>query len=1055
VYQRFLVKESIFAQYLSIIYALKNGFGIFKSNDYGNSWQFLHQSEIDYTYSIAVHPTDPNIVYSGFNPKPFQNWAMVRQSSDGGESWRTALHVPNATSVSSIAIDPNKPETVYAGSTSDAGGIIWVSNDSGDNWTNLNDKFNFVNIHTMVIDPNNSNIAYVGIWGGGTYKTVDGGTSWDRLTNDPTISASAIIIDHRDSNVIYIADRTAPRIYQTVDRGNTWSTYFDAGAAHYRVLCAAIAPGNPRLIYASIFRYGGPMEGDLFLIDNGVGTSITGTLPRLPVALAVDPTNNNIVIVSLHGYGVYKTTDSGETWNDISGAGSGLPQSAQVGFNALVISPNDSNLIYLMGGCDVDTDFNHTGVDASDMHTVYKSTNGGYNWINLNDGNLGTNSGSIKGLSISPINPDVLYIGTLKGIFQSMDGGGTWSNISNGLGFKHFAGINISQNGSRIYAPTLGGGVYGGDININSLVTWDSDNSINVPIYHILIAIDPNQSQTLYASSYPGGIFKSENQGDSWIECNFGLPSFEIQDPIRQGYYAFSIAPTNTDVLYLGLYGIGVYKSTDGGNTWRPIHGISQVMRGKGITSIIVDSTNSEHVFVATEEGIYFTEDGGSNWSDNNSGLATTDVRVLANDRTNKIYAGTKGYELCNFDPNDSMWHQMSGFGKFGTFWPIWNNRPLYQYTSLLFHPSDPNVIYFGTFPSGIFKSSDGGQTWREKNVGWKNDGVFSLVFHPKNTDIIYAGTYNGINRSINAGESWMSWDQGWADEQWVFSIDFDPRDPNIMYACSKNGEKEGTGTLDFHGTVMKSTDGGETWYEITRGLNVDQEFYKIIVDINSPDILYLATQSEGVYISYDNGNLWKPWNRGLSNLTSGTNGNNVTNTLVQSADGQYLYFGSSGSGVWRRTLVPILPVNKLSADVKNHKIILKWNFEDMNNNFSHYNIYKSTTPFSNISGLTPYATISNVSEKTFIDNDVQVCISYFYAVTTNEVNGTENYRINNLGSAVDTDLSLYDCIFVLQILCGLKSTQTIQKEHLDCNNDKQIDMDDVIHILQKSSELK
>jgi photosystem II stability/assembly factor-like uncharacterized protein len=148
-------------------------------------------------------------------------------------------------------------------------------------------------------------------------------------------------------------------------------------------------------------------------------------------------------------------------------------------------------------------------------------------------------------------------------------------------------------------------------------------------------------------------------------------------------------------------------------------------------------------------------------------------------------------------------------------------------YTSLLFHPTGPNVIYFGTFPAGIYKSADGGQSWRESNAGWTNDGVFSLGFHPEDTDVVYAGTYNGVNRSTDGGAHWEMWDAGWPDEQWVFSIDFDPRDPDVMYACSKNGENEGAGREDFHGTVMKSIDGGASWFPITSGLDIYEKWWR------------------------------------------------------------------------------------------------------------------------------------------------------------------------------------------------------------------------------------
>ena len=121
------------------------------------------------------------------------------------------------------------------------------------------------------------------------------------------------------------------------------------------------------------------------------------------------------------------------------------------------------------------------------------------------------------------------------------------------------------------------------------------------------------------------------------------------------------------------------------------------------------------------------------------------------------------------------------------------------------------------------------------------------------------------------------------------------------MYACSKNGENEGNGREGFRGTVMKSLDGGATWTPITTGLDVNQEFYKIIVDEYDPDVVYLATQRQGVFISHDGGDLWLPWNDGLTNPVAGTNGNNVTNTMARSADGRYLYFGSAGSGVFRR----------------------------------------------------------------------------------------------------------------------------------------------------------
>jgi photosystem II stability/assembly factor-like uncharacterized protein len=101
----------------------------------------------------------------------------------------------------------------------------------------------------------------------------------------------------------------------------------------------------------------------------------------------------------------------------------------------------------------------------------------------------------------------------------------------------------------------------------------------------------------------------------------------------------------------------------------------------------------------------------------------------------------------------------------------------------------------------------------------------------------------------------------------------------------------------------MKSTDGGANWFAITSGLDLNKEFYKIIVDKFNSNILYLATQNDGVFISENAGKTWQTFNDGLTNLQAGTNGNNVTNTMALSEDGKVLYFGSAGSGMFRRYL--------------------------------------------------------------------------------------------------------------------------------------------------------
>jgi photosystem II stability/assembly factor-like uncharacterized protein len=410
---------------------------------------------------------------------------------------------------------------------------------------------------------------------------------------------------------------------------------------------------------------------------------------------------------------------------------------------------------------------------------------------------------------------------------------------------------------------------------------------------------DPRSNEVIYSSGFPGGVFKSTDRGRSWHEANFGMVSFDVEDPLRQGYYALAISESEPQVLYLGLYGRGVYRSVNGAATWYPVNGASGEMAGKRITALAVDRRSAATVYLAAEDGVYRTRDDGRSWQSMSEGLPTFEIRTLCQNTAGELIAGSKGYGL--FQWQGGNWQALHPFGQWGVIWPIWDDRPLYQYTSLLIHPKDSRRVMIGTFPQGIYLSEDAGGSWKESNLGWTMDGVFRLVHHPQDPETVFAGTYNGLNRSFDFGGHWQMADNGWPEEQWVFSIDFDPDNPHIMYACSKNGENEGRGREGNHGIVMKSTNGGENWFAVMSGLDANQEFYEILVDRHDAEVLYLAAQQQGIMLSTDAGRSWRTWNQGLFNLRPGTNGNNVTLCLVLSADGQMLYFGTSGSGVFRR----------------------------------------------------------------------------------------------------------------------------------------------------------
>ena len=878
-----------------IIYGVKNGFGIFKFDpSEGHEWRYLHQSDVDYTYTLAVHPQNPDIIFSGFNPKPFQDWAMVRRSTDGGENWETVLEVPGSYGITSVVFDKNNPETLYAGSTAGSesgGGKIFISTNGGDTWEELNPKFNMNTIWgqpQLIIKPGDPSTAYAATWLAGTWRTSDGGENWELLENAP-LSVTSLSIDAEDPETIYLANRASPHLWKSMDGGNSWNAVADFSTDGAFLVNRVFAyQGN---IFASTF---GPdiHGGKLYRSkdDGDTWEDITGNLPRSVLDIAAHPGNADIYYVTTHIFGAYQTNDGGESWKEIVGY-------PNIGGYDIEIDPENPDILYTagMGGMEVpDWVMPPNGYSFSNTSGVYRSNDGGKNWTQL----LETSNES-RAVRLHPENSDVVFTSALDGgMHLSMDGGATWQEYNRGLDTTVLTSVAVMDD--KVYVGTQGFGVYGGDFDKETgTVSWAParGNKPVPPVYNLQISIDPTNPLRIFVGSNPGGLYRSDDGGETFYDKNFLTPSVVVDDPLRQGYYTFSINTNDPEEVWVGTWGKGIYKSYDGMDFNTPASG-GRDLYGKHINAILVSERYG--VLAATEEGVFRSTDGGAGWKEFSEGLHGKQVRSIVETSDGRLLCGTAGYEIFEREM-ESDWSQFAGFGNFGTFWPLWDDRPMYQYTSLLFHPSEPNVMLLGTFPAGIYKSTDGGDTWFESNTGWTNDGVFSLVYHPEDENIIYSGTYNGVNRSIDGGEHWEMWDNGWPDEQWGFSIDFDPSNPDVMYACSKNGEEMGRGVEDFHGTVMKSEDGGKNWFQITEGLDISQEFYKIIVDRFDPQTVYLATQWDGVHISHNGGESWAPWNEGLTNLNAGTNGNNVTNTMILSEDGLHLYFGTAGTGVFRR----------------------------------------------------------------------------------------------------------------------------------------------------------
>lgn len=296
------------------------------------------------------------------------------------------------------------------------------------------------------------------------------------------------------------------------------------------------------------------------------------------------------------------------------------------------------------------------------------------------------------------------------------------------------------------------------------------------------------------------------------------------------------------------------------------------------IVSIALHPTNPNILYVATNESVYKTRDGGTTWERMATDLSSYRVLSLALDpkRPASVYAGTMG---------DAVYKSPDG----GQRW-IAHNAGLKEHVSVVnqfvFDSRDSETIYAAT-TVGVFRSTDGGRLWDERMRGMKEVHiVFSLVMDPTRPHIFYAGTSGGVYRSTDATATWQKINDGLIPAEvldaslalGVSSLAVDPRQPDTVYAGTNQG-------------LFKSTTRGEPWVRIGRSMT-DQYISRIVIDPTNDAILYAGGRA-GIQKSVDGGQTWQVMNEGLETT-------NIRTIVMSPLDSHTLFAGTNGSGLYR-----------------------------------------------------------------------------------------------------------------------------------------------------------
>lgn len=672
------------------------------------------------------------------------------------------------TAIEGVATDP---KVLYVGA---AGGGVWKSNTAGMTFESVFDKHP-QSIGAIAIDPNKPNTVWVGTGesnmrnsvavGLGIYKTTDGGRNWSRMGLEKSEHISKIIIHPTESNTVYVAvpgplwsDSPDRGLYKTTDGGKTWEKilYTDEITG-----CADIVidPRNPDVLLASMwqvrrtpysFASGGPGSALHKSTDGGkTWRKITNGLPtgefgRIALALAPSAPDNVFAIVESENTSLLISADGGESWKYQSATSNVTARPFY--FSTLVVDPKDPKRVY------------------RPAFTLSISTDGGYSF---SDG--GRSSGWVHvdhhALWINPNNTNHLYLGTDGGVYMSLDYGVSWTHLKN-LPVSQFYQVaadeqtpynvygGLQDNGSWRGPSQSKGGIENRDWE--SLLGGDG----------FWVQPDDTDPDIVYAESQGGNINRvnlktgqnkfiqpQEKQGDPKYRWNWNAPL--VRGAAKPG------------TLYCGAQFL--FKTTDRGNSWTRISPdlttndtVKQQQYASG--GLTVDNTSAENhctiysigpspvdenlIYIGTDDGnIQVTRDGGQTWtllSQNIPGVPpgtwVSRVTPSRHDRNrayatfdNHAYGDMRTY-AARTDDGGKTWASISG------------SDVLQGYAHVIIEDlENPALLFLGT-EFGLYISNDGGQNWVQYKSNFPEYvGVHDLVIQPRTNDLVIATHGRGI----------------------------------------------------------------------------------------------------------------------------------------------------------------------------------------------------------------------------------------------------------------------------------------------------------------------
>jgi photosystem II stability/assembly factor-like uncharacterized protein len=714
-----------------------------------------------------------------------------------GLRWRLIGPFRGGRAVTATGI-PGDPNTFYFGAV---GGGIWKTTDAGMVWNPIFDDQHIASVGAIEVAPSDPNIIYAGTGeadirsdlssGDGVYKSTDGGKTWRNIGLRDSKQIGRILVHPKNPDVVYVAalghaygPNTERGVFRSTDGGRSWQNVLnkgpDAGAVDL-----AIQPENPQEIYAAMWQARRPPWSQYGPVEGA-------------------------------GSGLYKSTDAGDHWTQLTG--NGLPAGDWRRVGVAVARGTSGRRVYAL-------------IDASTRSGLFRSDDSGRSWTQVsNDTRIDSRAWYFSSVTVDPNNPDIVYLPNVA-LYRSVDGGKTFTVLKGAPGGDdyHFLWVDPANSARMILASDQGT-----CISVDAGKTWTSwYNQPTAQLYHV--ATDNHFPYNVYASQQDSGTV---------------------------------VVPSRTD------------------------HGqISEYDR--------------------------FTVGGAE------SGYIAPDPKD-----PNIVYVSNTYGSLSRFDKRTSQ-------GQNITPWPapafgvdISQRKYRFPWTAPLVFSAADHALYYGS--QFVLKTVDGGLTWREispdltgadkvsksvaesavtiENAKLRGYGVvYSIAPSPLAAAEIWAGSDTGlIHLSRDGGKTWSNvTPNGLTAWSKITHIEASHYNAAVAYAAVDRHRLD-----DYQPHLFRTRDYGKTWTQITSGIGDSAFLNAVREDPKRKGLLYAATE-RGVYVSFDDGDLWQPLQMNLPPAS-------VRDLVIHEND---LVIGTHGRSFW--ILDDISPLRQIDSTVTSSDVFL------------------------------------------------------------------------------------------------------------------------------------